>query len=76
MLSLLDVNMSCRLHLHAIMKCAYIHNDVIDHTLHRVWDYGLTPLVYQGCNHTPRPSKEAVKMGSNSWVRSTQTRNE
>ena len=41
MLSYLDMNMSCRLHLHAMIKCAYIHDDVISHTLHRLWDYEL-----------------------------------
>ena len=76
MLSYLDVNMLCRLHLHAMMKCAYIHDDIIDQALHRIWDYGLASLLYQGYTHTPRPGKEAVKMGSNSWVRSTQIRNE
>ena len=75
MLSWLDVNISCRLHLHTMMKCAYIHNDVIDHALHRVWDYELAPLLYQGCTHTPRPGKKTVKMGSSSWVWSTQTGN-
>ena len=35
MLSCLDVNMSCRLHLHVLMmKCAYVHDDITDHASH------------------------------------------
>ena len=35
MLSCLDMNMSRRLHLHVIMKCAYVHDDIIDHESHK-----------------------------------------
>ena len=73
-LSYLDVNMSYRLHLHVMMKCAYIHDDIIGHALHSVWDYGLIPLLYQACTHTPRPGIKSVKMGSSIKVWLAQTK--
>ena len=74
MSSCLDVNMSCRLHLHVLMmKCAYVHVDIIDHALHKGFEStGRDRFSSKGCTHTPRPGKEAVKIWEWHKVRSAQ----
>ena len=68
--------MSCKLHLHVlIIKCAYVHVDIINHASHKGFEStGWDRCSSKGCTHTPRPRKETVKIGEWHKVRSTQTK--
>jgi len=69
------VDMLYRLHLHVlIMKCAYVHIDIIDQASHKgfestSWDRRSS----KGCTHTPRTGKEAIKIEEWHKVRLAQT---